>query len=186
MASAKKEQHQGILLKQVDNIVAKVEEVFTVVVFVCMLTLMVVQVFARYVFMYPLPWSEELIRSLFVPASFVGAALAAKRRAHIDITLINSVLGAVKNEKIRKTLDRFIWLAADASCLVVLSIFGSYTFKYMETMIVTSQHSPAMNMPMGLVVGAMFAGVVLMVLHYAVKLIQNIIWGGVQESEGGH
>ena len=186
MASSKKEQHQGVLLKQIDNFFAKVEEVFTVIVFVCMLTLMVIQVLARYVFMYPLPWSEELIRYLFVPASFVGAALAAKRRRHIDITLINSILGAVKNEKIRKVLDRLVWMAADAASLVVLSIFGLYTYEYMETMIVTSQHSPAMNMPMGLVVGAMFAGVVLMVFHYALKLIQNIVWGDVQESGGGH
>ena len=46
------------------------------------------QVLARYVFHYPLPWGEEVVRFAFVYLIFVGAVVGMKNRAHLNIDFL--------------------------------------------------------------------------------------------------
>lgn len=57
-----------------------------------MTILMTIQVVGRYVMHNPPGWTEELARVAFVYATFLGAALAVARHAHLGIDLINNAL----------------------------------------------------------------------------------------------
>lgn len=50
------------------------------------------QVLARFVLRYPLPWTEEITRLAFVYAIFVGALLAVRDRTHISVDVVVDAL----------------------------------------------------------------------------------------------
>ena len=165
-------------LSWIEEKLASIEVIATLMVFLPMLLLMVVQVIFRYILHVALPWSEELIRYMFVAASFLGAALVARERSHISIDVFDSLLDLVKDHKTRERVDYAVWLFADVVTMGILAVFGWLTYKYFNTMRTTEQISPAMEMPVAWVVGIMLVGVCLMLFHYAVKVINNTIGYG--------
>jgi TRAP-type C4-dicarboxylate transport system permease small subunit len=46
------------------------------------------QVLVRFVFKYPLPWTEEISRLAFVYSIFVGATVAVREKAHINVDVV--------------------------------------------------------------------------------------------------
>jgi TRAP-type C4-dicarboxylate transport system permease small subunit len=175
MASQNRGGNYGSLpwLAGVEEKLASVEQFITLLAFAPMLLLMVVQVVFRYMLEVALPWSEELIRYLFVAASFLGAALVSKERSHISIDLFDSLLDMVKGHKTREMISYSVWLLADVTSMGVLVVFAWLTYKYLNIMRMTEQLSPALELPVAVVVGVMLLGVCLMIFHYAVKIINN-------------
>jgi len=77
------------------------------------------QVFFRYFLDNPLTWSDELARYLFVWCAFLGWVIAARRRSHLAITMLQSRLSA----RPRAALVACAALAAVAFA-IVLSYYG--------------------------------------------------------------
>ena len=50
------------------------------------------QVLIRFVFKYPLPWTEEVSRIAFVYSIFVGAAIAVREKTHLNVDFLLVVL----------------------------------------------------------------------------------------------
>ena len=50
------------------------------------------QVLIRFVFKYPLPWTEEISRIAFVYSIFVGAAIAVREKTHLNVDFILVIL----------------------------------------------------------------------------------------------
>lgn len=50
------------------------------------------QVLIRFVFKYPLPWTEEVARIAFVYSIFVGATIAVREQSHLNIDFLLVVL----------------------------------------------------------------------------------------------
>ncbi len=46
------------------------------------------QVLSRFIFKYPLPWTEEVSRLAFVYSIFVGAVIAVRDKTHLNIDVI--------------------------------------------------------------------------------------------------
>ncbi|MCK9240587.1 TRAP transporter small permease [Desulfocurvus sp.] len=85
-----------------------------------MILCLILQVFMRFVFGSALAWSEELSRFSFLWSVYVGAALAAKRGAHVRITAQFMKLGTRGRLFFRVVCDA-IWLGFNIF-LVVQSI----------------------------------------------------------------
>lgn len=85
-----------------------------------MILCLILQVFMRFVFGSALAWSEELSRFSFLWNVYVGAALAAKRGAHVRITAQFMKLGTRGRLFFRVVCDA-IWLGFNIF-LVVQSI----------------------------------------------------------------
>jgi TRAP-type C4-dicarboxylate transport system permease small subunit len=83
--------------------------------FACVLA----QVIFRYFLNDPLTWSDELARYLFVWCAFLGWVIAARRRSHLAITMLQSRLSA----RPRAALMVFAALAAVAFA-IILSYYG--------------------------------------------------------------
>ena len=83
--------------------------------FACVLA----QVFFRYFLDNPLTWSDELARYLFVWCAFLGWVIAARRRSHLAITVMQSRLSA----RPRAVLVACTALAAMAFA-IILSYYG--------------------------------------------------------------
>jgi TRAP-type transport system small permease protein len=77
------------LLRYSDVLFLGVAALFSAGYFVCVL----VQVFYRYVLEWPLPWTEELARYLFVWAAMLAAAVSVGRSDQFNIPIFADMLG---------------------------------------------------------------------------------------------
>lgn len=103
-----------------------------------MFLVVIAQVIARYVFSYPLAWSEELARYLMVWLACLAASEAYAKGHHVGVTLI---LHALK-PALRKIMILFTHLA-------VAVVMGVITYQGVKlSYLLRNQVSPAMEVPM--------------------------------------
>jgi TRAP-type C4-dicarboxylate transport system permease small subunit len=95
------------------------------------------QVLIRFVFKYPLPWTEEVSRIAFVYTIFVGATIAVREKAHLNIDFLLVILPA-KIARAVKLLGR----------LLVAVFLGFVTWQGIEFVRITGvQVTPVMQVP---------------------------------------
>jgi C4-dicarboxylate transporter DctQ subunit len=68
------------------------EEALLCVLLGVMVVITFVTVITRYVFDLPLSYVDQLVPNLFVWVTFLGASAAARRRAHLGLSLIHDAL----------------------------------------------------------------------------------------------
>ena len=76
-----------------NKVLDHIEEVLVCTCLVVMTGLTFVNVVARYIFSASLSFSEEITTYLFVLLSLLGSAIAAKRGAHLGLTIISDRVG---------------------------------------------------------------------------------------------
>ncbi len=87
----------------------KLEEYLLVGSLAVLVFLVFLQVVMRYFFAMSLTWSEEIARFLFLWMVWLGAAYAAKRRAHLKIEAFTQKLSP-RNKKRIDLLSLVIWI----------------------------------------------------------------------------
>lgn len=115
------------------------------------------QVLARYVFHWSLPWPEELARYCFIWGSLLGAGIALERRKLHDIDIVFNML-----PKIVQPFISFIVNLLALGFLVILVRYG------IELLFVTHrQMSSALVIKMSYVYGAVpFAGSLMLISQF--------------------
>lgn len=92
------------------HILDKIEEIVAIVCMIVMTVLTFANVVARYVFSASFSFSEEITTYLFVLLSLIGTAIAAKRKAHLGLTILTDVV----DPKVRKVMHIIGYLFAVA------------------------------------------------------------------------
>ncbi len=92
------------------RILDRIEEIVAAVCLSVMTILAFANVVARYVFSASFSFSEEITTYLFVLLSLLGTAIAARRRAHLGLTILTDVV----SPKIRRPLHIIGYLFAVA------------------------------------------------------------------------
>lgn len=92
------------------RILDRIEEIVAAVCLSVMTILAFANVVARYVFSASFSFSEEITTYLFVLLSLLGTAIAARRRAHLGLTILTDVV----SPKIRRILHIIGYLFAVA------------------------------------------------------------------------
>lgn len=122
---------------------------------ICLMTVIVVlQVFFRYVMSSPLTWSEELARYLFVWITFLGIAIAIRKKAHVAIGLVVEHL-----PKMQQRIIRII------NTVMILLLGGIIVYGGVQLMKIGEiQKSATLLLPMSLVFSAIPVSGVFIVL----------------------
>lgn len=103
-----------------------------------MFLVVIAQVISRYIFSYPLAWSEELARYLMVWLACLAASEAYAKGHHVGVTLVLHALKPVA----RRIMILFIHLA-------VAVVMGVIAFQGVKlSYLLRNQVSPAMEVPM--------------------------------------
>lgn len=97
----------------------KIEKVVACVCVSVMAVLVFSNVIARYVFNHSLAFSDEMSTYLFVLMSFMGAAIAARRKAHLGLTIVTDRV----SPKMRLRINVVTYLISTLFCLLIV-IFG--------------------------------------------------------------
>jgi TRAP-type C4-dicarboxylate transport system permease small subunit len=127
---------------------------------------------ARYVFLSPIIWTEEILGFMLVWGVFVGAVLVTRDGNHLKMDLVSALFG----RRVRLVLD---WFGA----LLALGICGLVTIKSAETVQIiarTNEKSLAADIPMAWIYAALPLG-------FAFIAATAIIWRSrPQDSTGGN
>ncbi len=128
------------------------------------LTLVIVQVVLRYVFVMPLMGVEELATMVGFWLYFMGASWGTAERTHIKADLVNAF---VKDPK------KLVWVKALTGLIsVALSLFMTYWgWKYVLWGINKGQMSPTLRLPMIYSQVSIFVCALLMDFYFAVEFI---------------
>ena len=74
------------------RIASRAIDALAIATFTGMFACVLAQVVFRYFFGDPLVWSDELARYLFIWCSFLGWVIAARRRSHLSVSILQSQL----------------------------------------------------------------------------------------------
>ncbi|MFA6472555.1 MAG: TRAP transporter small permease [Candidatus Latescibacterota bacterium] len=133
------------------------EEWALAILIMVMVLMVVAQILSRYLFHTSLSHTEELVRYLFVWATFLGAAGAAYRKRHLSISAGLNFLP----EHTRKTVKVITFVCA----LVFAGLILLYGVRVVFLQWATGQMTAALGIPMWIVGLAVPFGALLLILR---------------------
>ena len=132
-----------------------------------------IQVVCRYFLEFPLYWSEELIRYLFVWITFLGAGVATAQNLHIEIDILSTIL-AKKPPKRRERIDRTFRIISAFLLLIFLGYYAYLAGDFLWKIHHLKQTSTAMEVNMLWPMSAILVGGLLMFFHYLARIIRDL------------
>ena len=115
------------------------EDWFLVITLGLMLILNFANVVSRYCLSTSIAFTEELTTNLFVWSSFIGAAAAAKRGAHLGFDLLVNSLPA----PVRRLISALVTLVT----LGMFVLLFYYSIDMIQTQMMLKQETPALGWP---------------------------------------
>jgi TRAP-type C4-dicarboxylate transport system permease small subunit len=88
-------------VESIQKFVDRILDIFSVILFLGVFLIVLLQIFMRFFLNSPLIWSEEFARYLFMWVSLIGWIFATRSGAHIRISIIADNL----SPSVRKVLD---------------------------------------------------------------------------------
>lgn len=108
------------------NILSRLLELLTIVIFSSLVIVVIIQITGRYT-QFTFVWTEELSRYLFIYAIAFSAPIAMEKREYVRVDLLLGVLP----DKIRKYYDALIYL--------VIGLFSLFLIRYAYEFALLSQ-----------------------------------------------
>ena len=139
--------------------VGKIEYFLVALMIAIMAIVNFLQVVFRYVIEGSLPWSEELLRFLFVWTTFLGAGIGVRKGAHLGLTII------VNN--LPPKLKKFVVFVNYLICIVFSAIIGMLGLSIVSMQAEFNVRSSAMVLPMFWISLAIPVSFALIILHFA-------------------
>ncbi len=129
-----------------------------------MIVAVTLQIGSRYLLPTSLSWTEEVARLSFICVVFLGAAVLARREEHLTVNIMTDLLP-----------DRLRHLTAAFATLIGL-ICARYMVEgsWITLMREWDQRTPALQIPMGLIFGVIFASSLLMLVWLFVVLMLRL------------
>ena len=152
--------------KRLNNVLLGIETFFMALITIALVAAIFIEVICRYF--------------LFIWLTYIGSAYAVYEGSHTEIDVLKQVVANFKEPARRQGL-RLLELFSILSTFLFLLVFGKLFFEYMMTIWATTQTSPTMRIPMGLVYLPVFIGVVLCALHEVYLFMEWMVRG----REGG-
>ncbi len=124
------------------------EDWIVLAVFWALAVVVFYQVFTRYALNDAAGWTEEIARYLLVAVTFLGGAMAVRRNTHIQVDFVYRFLPAAAGRALSIFVD------------VVRAAFFGYAawLTWLLLAKIGSQRMAIVELPIGLVFGAMLAG----------------------------
>ena len=127
------------ILVKVKNVMNKILSAASVVLLVFMTSLVLWQVFTRYVLGKPAAFTEELVKYSLMWTAFIGAAYAFFTRDHMSLTIIKDKLTGNKRKILLLVIDVLILLLA-----VFVFVIGGFKL----AMSARAEYSALLGIPM--------------------------------------
>ena len=147
----------AVFVKALMEKVGKVEYFLVAVMIAIMAIVNFMQVVFRYVIEGSLPWSEELLRFLFVWSTFLGAGIGVRKGAHLGLTAIV--------DNLPLSLKKFVTFVNYGVCIAFSAIIGYLGLSIVSMQAEFNVRSSAMEIQMYWISMAIPVSFVLIILH---------------------
>jgi TRAP-type C4-dicarboxylate transport system permease small subunit len=147
-------------MKFIDEAILVFEENLLKVLFLALPALCALQVLSRFVLHIPVPWSEEVMRVLFIWATFLGASLAVKQGAHLSVRALVQVMP--------RPVGVAVTFAVDMACGVLCLYFAWAGFEVSLMEAQSEQVLPVLGLPTYLSSAALPVGFLLMGVRFLI------------------
>ena len=148
------------------KILDKIEEGICILCLIAMTTLVFANVISRYVLHLSLSFSEEITTNLFVLLSMMGTAIAARRRAHLGLSILTDAV----SPKARRALLIFGYGLSTVFCFAVFF----YGIKMVRNEYILGQVTPSMQWPEWIYGCFVPFGAAFMTLRFAQVTLEEI------------
>lgn len=160
-------------MKKCLKFIRRIEDCFVCIVIAVMTVVTFIAAVNRFTIVYPMPWSEELVRILMAWLCFVGAAIGIRLGAHIGINVLTDNLP----KRIQKWVIRFTYLMG-ISCCIILFCGGCHNL-----IAQAGQRTQAMQISIGWRYACIPLGATLMCVEF-LSLLVSSFQNENQQSEG--
>lgn len=150
-------------LMRIEQRLARLEEAAVFLILVGLLITLSLQVASRFLFKFPLDWTEELARVGLLWLVFIGSAVAARRAEHFAVELVMEKLDFPGKRQVA-WLVQLVTIAFFLT-LAVISAWASH-FGALQTM-------PALNASVAWATAAIPVGCALMGVHFLGALLRG-------------
>ena len=134
------------------------------------IAVMTLGVFTRYVFVIPLNWSDEFLRTMFVWSYFIGAAILVPSGGLMRLELLDDFLSSHGHHTTKKGIGIFVEL-----CMVGFFAFMTYyAFQLIHSYVLKGTTSSTSNVPAWVLILGMAIGFVLIVILSIRNIIQYL------------
>ena len=152
------------LKERVKHILKNLDAYTAGTLFAITMTLVIMNVFTRYVFNFVLAWSEELATSCFVYTVFIGAAWCLRTRQHVGVDLLVNRLPVKAREVVHLLTD-----------MVILTLNSYIT--YLAVLFMRSSKAktmPIMKISVNYLYTALLLGFGLMAIYSLIHCIEDV------------
>ncbi len=148
------------------KIIDRIEDTICIVCLIAMTTLVFANVFSRYVLHLSLSFSEEITTNLFVLLSMMGTAIAARRRAHLGLSILTDAV----SPRVRRGMLIFGFALATVFSFAVFF----YGIKMVRNEYILGQVTPSMQWPEWVYGTFVPFGAAFMTLRFAQVTLEEI------------
>jgi len=143
----------------IHRMMAPIIFVFSALMFLAVIA----QVIFRYVFVHPLPWSEELARYLMIWVACLAGSEAYRMKSHVGIDFVAKLLPSTMRKGVTQIAHLSVFV------LMTVIIYQGLILSWM----LMDQESPALEIPMGWPYLAVPVGAVFIAIHALIFLIEG-------------
>ncbi len=148
------------------KILDKLEELICILCLIAMTALVFANVFSRYVLHLSLSFSEEITTNLFVLLSMMGTAIAARRRAHLGLSILTDAV----SPKLRRGMLIFGFALATVFSFAVFF----YGIQMVRSEYILGQVTPSMQWPEWIYGTFVPFGAIFMTIRFAQITLEEI------------
>lgn len=149
-------------LEKISEILNKVSKILLCVFMAVMCIDVLFGVLNRFVFKFPVAWTDEIARYLMIWITMLGSSIALKVGAHIGFSYVFERLGKAK---------KAAFVLGNLMSIFFLSIGSVYGFALCSSQM--SQISPALRISMSIPYSAIPIGCSIMIFHLSLSTLQS-------------
>lgn len=145
------------ILTLIDKFIEKVQIVVSITIFVTIVILGSMQVFFRYFLNSSLPWSEELMRFLFIWLVFIGSSITVRLDRHVAIDLLAM--------KLKPKMQTVMFIITRLVCVAFLVLMLPASLELFQK--ASTSRASILPVTFQFVYASFVVGTIMMILSYA-------------------
>ena len=140
------------------KVINRFEEYGVIVALSAMTILYSLSIVSRYITKTSMPWADELVRLLFIWATFLGTSIGVKRGAHLGVSVIQTSLP--------RKWQKYVVIAITLCCVFTCAILSWHGVRMVNLQFTMGQRSSQLGVPIFLVGLAIPVGLALSLLRF--------------------
>ena len=154
------------MLKKLDYVIEKIEDILSTVLFLSMVGIVCWSVLCRYVLRIPFLQGEELARYLMIYVVYIGTSIAVKSKSHIGVEVFVDMLP--------QHIKKYVKVATEILCALIFLLLFVLSLQMLNHLVATMQMTTTTHIPTYVIFLCVPTGLFLSILRYICEIAEMI------------